>query len=99
MVYEETCRRLLLMLLKDFFARTRPHKVHTKKFLPKSAVLYSYKEPSIKYVRSKEERGGQGKNVYLLFLRCLLFKSVQEGRVSGNHQILVYILYVWPLIK
>ena len=37
----ETCAQLLFMLLQDFFASTRPHRVDSF-FLPKSAVQYLY---------------------------------------------------------
>ena len=38
----ETCARLLFMLLQDFFASTRPHRVDKGFFLPKSAGHYLY---------------------------------------------------------
>ena len=38
----ETCAWLLLMLLQEFSASARPHGVHTKKLLPKSAAHFSY---------------------------------------------------------
>ena len=38
----ETCAQLLFMLLQDFFASARPHKLQKKQKKTKRAVNYSY---------------------------------------------------------
>ena len=58
------------------------HRVAGEEGLPK-------KRTSIKYVHCKWEEGGQGKNVYLLLLRChsIVKKRARGDRMSENHQI------------
>ena len=56
--------------------------------------------PSIKYVRCLRGRDVVKAKAYIycFYEVILLFKSVQRGGVSENHQIWAYVLYGWSLL-